>query len=43
MPVLWASLSSGKNTLNSLNDTVFCPLPYGVTGWSTHTENAIYA
>ncbi|KZO99764.1 glycosyltransferase family 47 protein [Calocera viscosa TUFC12733] len=40
---VWDTLSDYESYPAILNDTIFCPLPEGVTGWATRLEDVIYA
>lgn len=38
----WHKLQPGGDYLSTINDTIFCPLPRGTTGWATRTADVIY-
>ncbi|KZO90886.1 glycosyltransferase family 47 protein [Calocera viscosa TUFC12733] len=40
---IWDGLGGYNDYYTLLNDTIFCPVPDGVTGWMMHLEDAIYA
>ncbi|KZO99765.1 glycosyltransferase family 47 protein [Calocera viscosa TUFC12733] len=40
---IWGSLGHYESYPAILNDTIFCPLPEGVSGWATRLADAIYA
>jgi hypothetical protein len=38
----WQQLRPNSDYLTTINETVFCPLPRGTTGWATRTTDVIY-
>ena len=38
----WQKLRPNNNYIQTINETVFCPLPRGTTGWATRTIDVIY-
>ncbi|ORY27093.1 hypothetical protein BCR39DRAFT_578143 [Naematelia encephala] len=43
LSVYWDRMKPGADYLETIGDTVFCPLPRGTTGWATRTIDVIYA
>jgi hypothetical protein len=39
----WGTLKPGADYLETIGDSVFCPIPRGTTGWATRTSDVIYA
>jgi hypothetical protein len=39
----WNEMKPGSNYVQTIGDTVFCPVPKGTTGWATRTIDVIYA
>jgi len=39
----WGQLKPGADYMETIGDTIFCPLPRGTTGWATRTSDVIYA
>nr|XP_031859815.1 uncharacterized protein CI109_004663 [Kwoniella shandongensis]KAA5526887.1 hypothetical protein CI109_004663 [Kwoniella shandongensis] len=39
----WNEMKPGADYLETIGDTVFCPVPRGTTGWATRTIDVIYA
>ncbi|EJT98904.1 hypothetical protein DACRYDRAFT_110241 [Dacryopinax primogenitus] len=39
---VWDSLGDYESYPAILNDTIWCPLPEGVTGWATRLEDVVY-
>ncbi|KAL1407751.1 hypothetical protein Q8F55_007185 [Vanrija albida] len=38
----WGELRPGSDYLQTINETVFCPVPRGTTGWATRTIDVVY-
>lgn len=43
LTTFWDQLKPGADYLDTMADTIFCPLPRGTTGWATRMSDAIYA
>ncbi|KAK8844534.1 hypothetical protein IAR55_006381 [Kwoniella newhampshirensis] len=39
----WNEMKPGADYMETIGDTVFCPVPRGTTGWATRTIDVIYA
>jgi hypothetical protein len=39
----WGVLKPGTDYLETIGNTIFCPVPAGTTGWATRTIDVIYA
>jgi hypothetical protein len=39
----WNAYKPGGDYLETIGDTIFCPVPGGTTGWATRTIDVIYA
>lgn len=39
----WNEFKPGSDYLDTIGDTIFCPVPGGTTGWATRTMDVIYA
>lgn len=39
----WNEFKPGADYLDTIGDTIFCPVPGGTTGWATRTIDVIYA
>lgn len=39
----WNEFKPGGDYLETIADTIFCPVPAGTTGWATRTIDVIYA
>jgi len=39
----WNEFKPGSNYLETIGDTIFCPVPGGTTGWATRTIDVVYA
>jgi hypothetical protein len=42
LEVWWQQLKPKHDYMQTINETVFCPLPRGTTGWATRTTDVIY-
>jgi hypothetical protein len=39
----WNEFKPGGDYLETIGDTIFCPVPAGTTGWATRTIDVVYA
>lgn len=39
----WQEFKPGADYLQTISDTIFCPVPAGTTGWATRTIDVVYA